>query len=78
MMEEVPKADVVITNPTHYAVALKYDMSKDHAPKVVAKGQRLVALRIREIAQSSGVIIHEDPPLARTLFFNSGDRRRDP
>jgi len=68
MMEEVPKADVVITNPTHYAVALKYDMNKDNAPKVVAKGQRLVALRIREIAQSSGVVIHEDPPLARTLF----------
>jgi flagellar biosynthetic protein FlhB len=68
MMEEVPKADVVITNPTHYAIALKYDMSKDRAPKVVAKGQRLVALRIREIAQSSGVVIHEDPPLARTLF----------
>ncbi|MEF3255091.1 MAG: flagellar biosynthesis protein FlhB [Deferribacterales bacterium] len=68
MMEEVPKADVVVTNPTHYAVAIKYDMSKDRAPKVVAKGQRLIALRIREVAQKSGVMIHEDPPLARTLY----------
>lgn len=68
MMEEVPKADVVITNPTHYAVAIKYDMNKDRAPKVVAKGQRLIALKIREIAMKNNVIIHEDPPLARTLF----------
>lgn len=68
MMEEVPKADVVITNPTHYAVAIKYEMGKDNAPKVVAKGQRLVALRIREIALANGVVVHEDPPLARTLY----------
>ncbi|MCX8084022.1 MAG: flagellar biosynthesis protein FlhB [Calditerrivibrio sp.] len=68
MMEEVPKADVVITNPTHYAVAIKYDMGKDRAPKVVAKGQRLVALKIKEIALKNNVVIHEDPPLARTLF----------
>ncbi|MGC8768798.1 flagellar biosynthesis protein FlhB [Calditerrivibrio sp.] len=68
MMEEVPKADVVITNPTHYAVAIKYDMAKDRAPKVVAKGQRLIALKIREIASKNNVLIHEDPPLARTLF----------
>lgn len=68
MMEEVPKADVVITNPTHYAVAIKYEAGKDRAPKVVAKGQRLIALRIKEIAQKSGVLIHEDPPIARSLF----------
>jgi flagellar biosynthetic protein FlhB len=68
MMEEVPKADVVITNPTHYAVAIKYDIAKDRAPKVVAKGQRLIALKIREIATKNNVVIHEDPPLARTLF----------
>lgn len=72
MMEEVPKSDVVITNPTHYAVAIRYDIDKDRAPKVVAKGQRLMALKIKEIARQSGVKIHEDPPLARTLF-NSVD-----
>jgi len=68
MMEEVPKADVVITNPIHYAVALKYDANKNKAPIVVAKGQRLMALKIKEIAKEHGVFIHEDPPLARTLF----------
>jgi len=72
MMEEVPKADVVITNPTHYAVAIKYEAGKDRAPKVVAKGQRLIALRIREIAKEHGVLVHEDPPIARSLF-NSVD-----
>lgn len=68
MMEEVPKSDVVITNPTHYAVAIRYEMGKDRAPKVVAKGQRLVALRIKEMAKQCGVLIHEDPPLARSIF----------
>ena len=68
MMEEVPKSDVVITNPTHYAVAIRYDMDVDRAPKVVAKGQRLMALKIKEIARASGVKIVEDPPLARTLY----------
>ncbi|KAA0257119.1 flagellar biosynthesis protein FlhB [Deferribacter autotrophicus] len=68
MMEEVPKADVVITNPIHYAVALKYETGKDKAPKVVAKGQRLIAQRIKEIAKNHGVFIHEDPPLARSLY----------
>lgn len=72
MMEEVPKSDVVITNPTHFAVAIRYDLTQDKAPKVVAKGQRLMALRIREMAKQSGVKIYEDPPLARTLF-NSVD-----
>lgn len=68
MMDEVPKSDVVITNPTHYAVAIRYDMDVDRAPKVVAKGQRLMALKIKEIARASGVKIVEDPPLARTLY----------
>ena len=68
MMEEVPKSDVVITNPTHYAVAVRYDMDVDRAPKVTAKGQRLMALKIKEIARASGVKIVEDPPLARTLY----------
>lgn len=72
MMEEVPNADVVITNPTHYAVAIRYDFDKDRAPKVVAKGQRLMALKIKELARKHGIKIHEDPPLARTLF-NSVD-----
>lgn len=68
MMEDVPKADVVITNPTHYAVAIRYEAGKDRAPKVVAKGQRLIALRIKEVAKKHGVLIHEDPPIARSLF----------
>jgi flagellar biosynthetic protein FlhB len=68
MMSEVPKSDVVITNPTHYAVAIKYEMGKDVAPKVVAKGQRLVALKIKELAKEHNIITHEDPPLARTLY----------
>lgn len=68
MMEDVPKSDVVITNPTHFAVALRYSPGDDRAPIVTAKGQRLLALRIRETARKSGVLVHEDPPLARTLF----------
>ncbi|MDU7474875.1 MAG: flagellar biosynthesis protein FlhB [Paenibacillus macerans] len=68
MMQEVPKADVIITNPTHFAVALKYDNSKMDAPQVVAKGQDYVALRIKEIAKEHGVITMENKPLARALF----------
>ncbi len=68
MMQEVPKADVVITNPTHYAVAVGYDAQTMHAPKVLAKGQRLVADRIREIAREHNVPILENKPLARSLF----------
>jgi flagellar biosynthesis protein FlhB len=66
MMAEVPTADVVVTNPTHYSVALRYDGSKP-APEVVAKGQDLVALKIREIAAEHGVAVVPDPPLARSL-----------
>ena len=68
MMAEVPKASVVITNPTHYAVALKYERGKMHAPKVVAKGVDRVALRIKEIALESGVPVEENPELARALY----------
>ncbi|MBB6695910.1 flagellar biosynthesis protein FlhB [Cohnella xylanilytica] len=68
MMQEVPKADVIITNPTHFAVALQYDGSKMDAPKVIAKGQDFLALRIREIAKAHNVITMENKPLARALF----------
>ena len=68
MMQDVPTADVIITNPTHYAVALKYDGDQMQAPEVVAKGQDFVALRIREIAKDNGVLIMENKPLARALF----------
>jgi len=71
MMQEVPKADVIITNPTHFAVALKYDSKTMDAPKVIAKGQDLVALRIKEIARNSGVITVENKSLAQVLFYNA-------
>ncbi len=67
----VPKADVVITNPTHYAVALKYDRKKSAAPVVVAKGTDFIALRIREIAKESGVPILERKALARALYSST-------
>ncbi|MGE5397856.1 MAG: flagellar biosynthesis protein FlhB [Chitinophagales bacterium] len=69
MMAEVPKADVVITNPTHFAVALKYDANKMSAPVVVARGQDFVALRIKEIAKENGVTVVENKQLARTLYY---------
>ncbi len=68
MMDEVPNADVVITNPTHFAVALRYDKAKMNAPTVVAKGVDEIAFKIRDIAQENDVPIMEDPPLARALF----------
>jgi flagellar biosynthetic protein FlhB len=68
MMEAVPTADVVATNPTHFAVALRYDDKKNRAPIVVAKGTDLLAARIREIATENGVPIIEAPPLARALY----------
>ncbi|PCJ17587.1 MAG: flagellar biosynthesis protein FlhB [Candidatus Cloacimonadota bacterium] len=68
MMAAVPKADVVVTNPTHYAVALKYDRESGGAPVVVAKGQNLIAHTIKDIAKENGVPIIEDKPLARALF----------
>ena len=68
MMDEVPEADVVITNPTRYAVALKYDLDTMAAPRVIAKGRNLIAQRIKEIARESGIPLVENKPLAQTLF----------
>ena len=68
MMADVATADVVVTNPTHLAIALRYDPQQMAAPLVVAKGQRLVAERIKELARQSGVPLVEDKPLARALF----------
>ncbi len=68
MMQDVPKADVVVTNPTHFAVALRYDEKQDHAPVVLAKGSDEVAARIREAALEHGVPLVSAPPLARALF----------
>lgn len=68
MLQDVPKADVIVTNPTHFAVALRYDEKKMRAPIVVAKGTELVALKIREIAAENNIPIVEAPPLARALY----------
>lgn len=68
MMEELPTADVVITNPTHFAVALKYDEARMGAPQVIAKGKDLLAKRIREVAEEHGVPLFSAPPLARVLY----------
>ncbi len=68
MMSDVPTADVVITNPTHYAVALKFDSNKMSAPIVVAKGMRKIALKIREIAKENDIPIIEKPIVARLLY----------
>lgn len=68
MMAAVPNADVVVTNPTHFAVALKYDSKTMGAPMVVAKGADAVAFKIREIAEENGVPVMENPPLARALY----------
>ena len=75
MTEEVPKADVVITNPTHFAVALKYDVGNFSAPKVVAKGKDDIAQKIKKIAKENDVPVHEDVQLARALYkaCNIGD-----
>ncbi|MCK5555123.1 MAG: EscU/YscU/HrcU family type III secretion system export apparatus switch protein, partial [Alphaproteobacteria bacterium] len=67
MMQSVPKADVVITNPTHYAVALKYDTVEMDAPTLVAKGVDLIARKIKEVAEENNVPIVENPTLARAL-----------
>lgn len=67
-LKEVPNSDVVITNPTHYAVALRYDNMVDEAPRVIAKGKDKFALEIRSIAKEHGIFIYENPPLARSLY----------
>ena len=68
MMQQVPNADVVIRNPTHYAVALKYNIEENHAPVVVAKGADSLALRIVAVAEENGVFVMENKPLARGLY----------
>ncbi|MEH7253871.1 flagellar biosynthesis protein FlhB [Neobacillus niacini] len=68
MIAEVPKADVIITNPTHFAVAIRYDVATMDAPQVIAKGQDHVALKIKEIAKEHKIITVENKPLARALF----------
>lgn len=71
MMADVPKADVIVTNPTHYSVALQYDERKMSAPRVVAKGAGEVALRIRELGKEHRIPVLEAPPLARALYRHS-------
>jgi len=71
MMSEVPKADVIVTNPTHYAVALRYQDDAMRAPKVVAKGSALLAQRIRDLGEENHVPILQAPPLARALYHHA-------
>ena len=71
MMSKVPQADVVITNPTHFAVALKYDPLSSGAPVVLAKGADFIAQRIREVANENQIIILESPPLARAVYYST-------
>ncbi len=78
MMENVPKADVVVTNPTHYAIALRYDQSRMKAPQVVAKGTDVLAARIREIADENRIPRFEAPPLARALYHTAELEREIP
>jgi flagellar biosynthetic protein FlhB len=68
MMQDVPKADVVITNPTHLAVAIRYDAKQESAPVVLAKGEDYLAMRIKETAKENNVVIMENKPLARALY----------
>ena len=68
MMSDIPSADVVITNPTHYAVALRYDRDKENAPRIVGKGMNNLALKIKEIARENLIQVVENPPLARELY----------
>lgn len=70
MMQEVPKADVIITNPIHFAVAIKYDDKTMIAPTVIAKGKDLIAQKIKEIAKKEDIVIVENKPLARTIYFS--------
>jgi flagellar biosynthetic protein FlhB len=71
MLAAVPQADLVVMNPTHFAVALKYDDATMAAPRVVAKGQDLLAFKIRDLAKDSKVPVLQAPPLARALFHHA-------
>jgi flagellar biosynthetic protein FlhB len=68
MMADVPKADVIVTNPTHIAIALRYDAATMAAPQLVAKGSGTIAEKIKEIARENGVPVMENKPLARAIF----------
>ena len=70
-LDAVSKADVIVTNPSHFAIALSYDMGTDEAPKVVAKGADFMARKIREKGEEFGIHIFEEPQLARALFFTT-------
>ncbi len=70
MMQQLPEADVVITNPTHYAVAIKYDPDKYDAPYVIAKGEDFLAQKIKDVAKENHIEIVENKPLARMLYAN--------
>jgi flagellar biosynthetic protein FlhB len=78
MMAEVPNADVIITNPSHYAVALKYDPEKNAAPRLVAKGVDLMAAQIRNVAIASNIPLLAAPPLARALYYSTELEREIP
>ena len=78
MLEDVPKADVVITNPEHFSVALSYEQSSEDAPRVVAKGKGFIAAKIRELATENKVHIFEAPVLARAIYFTTDIGARIP
>ena len=78
MLEDVPKADVVVTNPEHFAVALSYDQDSEDAPRVVAKGKGFIAAKIRELATEHSVHIFEAPVLARAIYFTTDIGARIP
>ena len=78
MMEEIPQADVVVTNPEHFAVALKFEVDTMHAPVVVAKGVESVAQHIRALATAHDVTVMSAPPLARALFYTTKINREIP
>ena len=69
-MQELPKADVVITNPTHYAVAIKYEPALRDAPYVLAKGEGYLAQKIKDVARENGIEVVENKPVARMLYHN--------
>lgn len=78
MMDKLPTASVVITNPTHYAIALKYDELSPHAPTLIAKGKGHMALRIREVAEEHNILIFSAPPLARAIYASTDINREIP
>ena len=78
MMQSVPQADVVVRNPTHFAVALRYDPDRNSAPVVLAKGQDYLALRIVRVAEEHGVSVLENRPLARALYASCEVEREIP